>query len=479
MRINSFSFIMSIRNSILSQGLILLASCTSIDSPEFIPQITKTVEPEVVPVEVALESLQEFLSDVEVDMTKSAPRRIKSVDTLSNHRHSTVDITEHNAYLVNFEEGQGFAILGATSTVAPIIAFVEKGNTSWEAILSAGEESNGVKNDLLTSEINPEQVMLMCVNGALYGHYDEKDTINIEIPRIAALTSSLKFGQGVSYCLNSGHHFVVCGCAATALSIAVAYNDYPAITADYELLDLSQCNTKDGNGFYYYIDQSNLYLKKEDFFSNPLSLPTSPSDAQMWEILQSVDSSIWLHGTPSIFYNSHNFYRTRIKLISSMFYVLDNSILSWGATGALPSAMQAGLEDLGYTNVYSQQNTSLTSGVILDIIDMLSEAKPVIMCGWSLVPLSKSHYWVVDGIRGSVANAQIHCNWGWDGDYNGWFSRDCIRMASGLQYDDGSTPGTPVSGDNQWANLVVFTYDMQNIVPSVSIHHLYDNKVSY
>lgn len=157
---------------------------------------------------------------------------------------------------------------------------------------------------------------------------------------------------------------------------------------------------------------------------------------------------------------------------------LNNDYISWGATGALPSTVQTCMENLGYTSIHQFQDTSLTSGVILDVIDMLCDDKPVIMCGWSLPALWHSHYWIVDGIRGSVNSAQIHINWGWGGIYNGWFSRDCIRTTSGADYDSPTKSGGSSSG-NAWSNLVTFTYNIPYTGNTVSIHNLYDNKVSY
>ena len=456
-------------NSFLFLAVLLIASCVNKNDSRLLVQIDETV-PGVIPVGVALDSLDAFVSVIEGNPTKSNQRSITSIDALSNHRHVSSGVTEPDAYLVNYDNGQGFAILGATAGVAPVIAFVEEGNTTWEAILQSGER---------TDAVNPEQILLRCVNGALYGHTEEKDTCKVEIPRSGPLTSNLKFGQSRTYCLNASHSFVVCGCAATALAIAVAHNDYPTMYVDYELLDMSDTNTSDGLGILYsFSNNQDIYVQPDDYFSNPLSIPSSLTDAQKISLLQKIDATVTLfHGTPTLYDSLMVFPRTRFKLTSSLFYLLSNALETWGATGTLPDAVETGLEDLGYVNVNQLQGTTLTSGVILDIIDMIADETPAIMCGWSLFSLDNSHYWIVDGVAGSVVNAKIHCNWGWGGPCNGWFSRDCIRPTAGNPYDTGSY-GTITTG-NDWDNIIVFTYDMQNTVPTVSVHDLYDNKVNY
>ncbi len=300
----------------------LFASCLSSVSIEKDFEYTKFKDANI-PVETALDSLDLFLAEIDSPMSKGAQRRIASIDTLSNHRYMAY-LGEPDAYLVNFENEQGFAILGATSGVTPIIAFIERGNISWDDILQSGDNAIYTSANPLKKRISPEQVLNMCVNGALYGNTDESDDCSVVCPRLAPITTGLDFNQSATYCLNYLHSFVVNGCAATALSIAVAHNNFPTIYADYELLNMSNCTILDGSGYKYEFSDDRVFLTIEDYFSNPLSIPTSLSQSQMIALIQKVDPFITIHGIPETNGTMLDFYRTRYKLTSSLFYYLNH-----------------------------------------------------------------------------------------------------------------------------------------------------------
>ena len=102
---------------------------------------------------------------------------------------------------------------------------------------------------------------------------------------------------------------------------------------------------------------------------------------------------------------------------------------------------------------------------------MLQLGKPVLMCGWELAHLDVSHYWVVDGVAISNERELIHCNWGWNGSSNGWFSTSCVSS---------SHPETKSSGTaNDWANLIVYTYNMASTTPYKYAHKVYDMRLTY
>ncbi|MBQ4201649.1 MAG: Spi family protease inhibitor, partial [Bacteroidales bacterium] len=118
---------------------IFVASCTKIN--DTVP--LKSSEPESLPagyltVDDAVANLNNFLSAVQGPATKSGDEsKIKSVEA---HYDNTV-LTRSgesvpDAYLVNFDNDEGFAVLGAKSTIAPVIAVVEQGNTTWDKIMN-------------------------------------------------------------------------------------------------------------------------------------------------------------------------------------------------------------------------------------------------------------------------------------------------------------------------------------------------------
>ena len=118
----------------------------------------------------------------------------------------------------------------------------------------------------------------------------------------------------------------------------------------------------------------------------------------------------------------------------------------------------------------------MTYDMITDAGQMIQAGKPVILCGWALSDLGKSHYWVVDGIYGYGDTATIRCNWGWGGSGNGWFSASCIDYNKPLtSYSSG-----PTSGSSQtWANIIMFTYNMTDNIPNKIVPDLSRKRVKY
>ena len=173
------------------------------------------------------------------------------------------------------------------------------------------------------------------------------------------------------------------------------------------------------------------------------------------------------HNTPQVSaYANQYFYRTRNKLYSGLFYLLSNIIQSWNYTLSLPGAVKIGLENLGYNDVIQQQKTSLTSSQIQSIKNMLEANTPVVMRGWTLLSPTEGHFWIVDGIRMNSNQTHIHCNWGWGGYNNGWFSSSCIRPTE---------PVPTMANGNSWGNIVVYTYTKKAVTPTVSNNEFYDN----
>lgn len=427
----------------------------------------------VIPVEDAIDVLQEFLQQIK--MTKSVSgieRQIKSVETLySQEAKDAAGEKMPEAYLVNFEDEGGFAILGANTDIDRIIAVVEGGNKTWADIFDVKENRrSSFEEGCPDPGIKPAQLLSMCVRGALYVKRDEQTifTKSEWETEILPLTSNQQFSQQVTYCHKNNRGFVTNGCASTALAIVMACNEYPDFVVDYESIDYSACNSYDGVGYKYTFSNNEIYIQLSDYFTNSASIPSVLSTGQKLNILTQADPGVInTHGTPSVSdYADNGFYRTRYKLTSAVFYKLSNIIQSWDATGTMPAAVETGLEDLGYINVNRERRSSLTNNQIATIRTMLEDGKPVIMCGWSLFNLSNSHYWVVDGLRSAGNITHIHCNWGWGPGPNGWYSTNCLRPAY-------QAPTTQTGND--WGNIIVYEYGMGSFPPVKGEFHFADN----
>ena len=89
-------------------------------------------------------------------------------------------------------------------------------------------------------------------------------------------------------------------------------------------------------------------------------------------------------------------------------------------------------------------------------ISMLRGGKPVYISalGCSDIDgliLPSGHSWVIDGAHSD--RSMLHCNWGWRGGSNGYFSKDCFQVVTSSSIETYS-----------WFFRVI-TYD----VPSTSV----------
>lgn len=462
--------------------VLLIASCSKTQRLEDdFPASSDSNVVSVVPVETALNGLNSFLEEMGVETKGESAKKIASIEThysesLRNENGEAVP----DVYLVNYDNNEGYALLGANSSVTPIIAVIEHGNSSIKEVFSPTKNApSSFEESSLDPGIPPSRLVSMCVNGALYGEKQEIiETKSLPSAfNITQLTSNYLFNQHVTYCHKNNGGFVTNGCASTALGIIVAYNSYPTMVVDGQFLGYPNLNSYTGTGTRFDFSDETLYFQLSDYFTNYSSIPSNLTSSQKIALLCQIDNNIVnVHGTPTVLGES-SFLRTRYKLTSAIFYILNNIIQSWDATGTMPNAVANGLEDLGYTNVDKTQKSSLKPSQIETIYDMLYNGKPVVMCGWSLFSLSDSHYWVVDGLKRNSNGYYIHCNWGWGGNKNGWFASDCIRSTCGQPYDNGSY-GDSTGGD-EWGNIIVYSYDMQTTTPIVYENELNNRRIQY
>ena len=119
-------------------------------------------------------------------MTETKSGNKRSISSIETH-FSDFAVTKSgepipDAYLVNFKNDDGFAILGANTSITPIIAAVEIGNTSWDKVLFPADEisfdnpdtdgDNEEEDDTYMEVLGPglksDQILSLCINSALY-----------------------------------------------------------------------------------------------------------------------------------------------------------------------------------------------------------------------------------------------------------------------------------------------------------------------
>ncbi len=279
------------------------------------------------------------------------------------------------------------------------------------------------------------------------------------------------FGQQLTYCHDASGHFVTDGCAASALGILCAYNRYPALTVDHEPLDYDRCDVQDGTGLMYQFSDNTLYIRPEDYFTDSGQIPALLSRADKRLLLQKIDPAIFDRQGEAQVYDGMPFYRSRFKLTSALFYLIDPVVKGWSATGATPLEVESALRKLQYADVRSVWSRGLSEEQTHIMARMLGRGLPVLLCGWSLFDLPHSHFWVVDGIRTNGGEVLLHCNWGHNDRANGWFRPEDLRQ---------EPPAEAEGKGRAWNNLIVYTYGLSAPVPGVDIHEFSDkHRASY
>ena len=435
----------------------------------------------------ALGNLSLFLEQTGNTTTKSGSTKVfSSIET-----HRAADGTP-DAYLVHFNDSEGFAVLGAKEDLPGIIAVTESGSLSWDEIFANAESTISAADN---QKQNPDIIISRLIKngitrggGGIPGPSLPGDDPSIPFPPtppsppgggtyIAPLTNQQAYDQTVSYCHKDNGGFILCGCAATALAIISSYLQFPSLYVDGSPLDYNACNSLDGvcvaYTFYKMVHNvlrkdKTIHFSLPDYYHNYTDIPVSTMDqTQLKGLLSTFDHNVFsVHGEPTISYPVA-FPRSQFRLLAAMHHSITHIVKSWDATGALPTKVKNGLTDLGYTNVTYTEKDSLTNGQFNTIKTMLQNNKPVLMCGWSLWHLNESHYWIVDGVDTRNQNSLIHCNWGWGGHLNGWFTTNCIRETEGYQYDNPNTSASGEQTGNGWNHLIVYSYNLPQTAPPI------------
>lgn len=368
--------------------------------------------PYAVSEEKAISRLESELALFKGEETRASNRSVRTIkpikfsDIAPATRSSDIDV-DNLLYIVEFEDGQGSAILGADERVEPIYAILDESVLTEEDFENAtnGENRDNIStftagliaqsaiNSVSTYALLPDQEIT-----PFYEIVEVKDTI-VYIPPML----STKWGQ------NS------------------PYNDEFPMTDD--------------NSMYYY---------------KPYAGCGAISVAQILTYHQvspsvKINNRIHLYSDVSRFniYNDYqlidDYYKTRLGYFIYDIAVDMNSVYKPNGTSTYKSDAARLFRNTGFKNVV------IKNGVDEDIInEMLSDDKPVWIRGDDDFGTpdndddDKGHAWIIDGRRftqttiykvttldGQLISREyvrsywtnyIHCNFGWDGDCDGYYN---------------------------------------------------------
>ena len=340
-------------------------------------------------------------------------------------RSASEELPDTLLYIVNFEDSEGFVLVHAQDSIGSILAYVEQGHLA------------------PTDNIDPNSGFSLYLNGLQYlrpdpitplpddsTHLHGPDPVNPNFPNpnptnlweIDTLLTPLthtKWGQDYPfniYCLNSEGIRQNAGCVNISLAQAVAFHRHPS---SY-------------NGHIY---NWNSILDG--------SIPTSPFGKE--SVAQLVHDISILTNTTYDQNGTHTYFPNQKKAYC--------------------------LSTFGYHYSFSTYNYDLC-------MNEFSCGRPVIIGGY--IPNSSSgHSWIVDGglirslyveyldhttyepIRVLKSHQQlIHCNWGNEGRYNGYFLSGVFELAQRVLDDDQNVPENGGTANYDFSDDVTIFYEI-------------------
>ncbi|MCQ2143081.1 MAG: C10 family peptidase [Bacteroidales bacterium] len=379
-------------------------------------------------VDAALSILNDFLTSNDAPTKAVAPRSISNVTvyygvkTKAAMSNETVPI----AYLVNFENECGFAVLGAHPKLPGIIAISDCGKILddlsvvykdrpcqylWEGDVEDGTEP-------LLNSIDP-----YCPeDGDYYSLAHKIDTLSSAFIRDGLDTTIRLIGDTVShgggstppsrlyverspfltyswgqtapynkYCfrnVNQNAHAAT-GCSTTALAMIMAYNEFPMLIVNHYLIDWPEMKTHMTADSLSELGQEYVALLMGSIFNN----------VDKW-------TALW-DGEPY--------------------------------TMITPEQIKDWMEEMCYSNPTKLSSSELDFDMRHEINDMLQLNLPVFISAIPNTGLSSSHSWVIDGGKyesDTSNNYLYHFNFGWERYGNGYFSINCLKPSSPVELDD-------------------------------------------
>jgi hypothetical protein len=104
-------------------------------------------------------------------------------------------------------------------------------------------------------------------------------------------------------------------------------------------------------------------------------------------------------------------------------------------TFVFPKRAERFMRRCGYSNVHNKKYS------FDRIKNMIENNHPLAICGMPDLDVKRAHAWNIDGYRtskyGSKEVKMIHCDFGWGGNYNGYYVDNCFNLGSDDNIYDG------------------------------------------
>ena len=379
----------------------------------------------------ALQHLNKILPDLKIPSTRGAAERslppITSSYSVGSHSSTRSDgEVEPYFHIFNFGNNEGFAIMSGDDRVAPLLALTFKGELTPDTEI----ENPGFKIAYAKMEdYYVEQVSTFSFGGGGGGMLPIDPGDNLELERYVVYGDpveidhdmllghcQVKWGQRSpynNYCPPISGQLPPAGCAAVAVAQLMSIYKYP----------------NSYNGYTFNWNLMNQYVNRScSQQDNAIAVD------QIARLMQQLGLSQNL----------------------AMQYGLDGS-------GAYTSDVPHTLSNFGYSNggTPNSYNTD-------DVVDELLAGYPILISGYDG---TYGHIWLGHGLKEYEQMAYIYngynmlvstidvelfyvlCNWGWDGDSDGYYLSKTFDINEGPAYSDPSSTRSDSERRNYQYNL--------------------------
>lgn len=394
---------------------------------------------DIIPLDSALATLNAFMdhSGTLKSSTRSCGgKAISSIDIHYSTETTTRAATpKADAYIVNFEAEEGFAVLGATKDVAPIVAVTDKGS------------------------INPVDLSIeLCDKPKTIIELDDGDYLEIEDPWYDEENDDF-------YVTGTDPSFIS-NCIATGLStgnstIGTVQNTSSTKYAEWYS---SVLKPQWHQGDYGVAGPYNKYCCKTTILGKQKHvLPGCTTIATAMIIANNkYPNELYVNGTKLSYSNMLRHrdaldYKPEestedISLLIGCIYNFTSKLFKFSSgTCITPSEIKELLPKFGYTNVKMYKGSEVDDEMLEAISTMMSEHKPVFISAIS--GAIDGHSWVISRSKYSGDRYMLYCNWGSEnGICDGYFAPNCFN---------------PSKYDFDW-HFRVITYDIPTYSSSTS-----------
>lgn len=418
---------------------LLLVSC-SLNHDEVVVSMKQNVTTKISQ-EQALKNLYGELNIIDGETrADGTTRKVKSIEPLVGAKTRSGNALDNDLlYIVEFEEGQGSAVLAADTRLDPVIAVLDTDVLTAEDF--ASDDMDDISAYMASMIGEYANYAANSRSGGLLpapGHTVVDTIYTANIPPML----KTKWHQGSPYndlCIRSNGNNIDAGCGAIAIAQLVYYHKSPSVingyTVDWD--DLALCEYEYTGPEFIGGGQAPRWVVGPGEIIDLIN----PGDVEVAKFVYNIGTAVGID-----YYN--------------------------GERDALVSEMIRWLNEVGYNCTYKDYN-------LVAIKNMVANHKPVIITGYRHTSNNdtSSHGWLIDGwkdyvirtttaseVEGEVGTVvpeytitetyydKIHCNFGWGGNCDGYYTGDIF---------DCHTPNydiEPGSGDTPYSSQEDYVY---------------------